>query len=74
MEFKFFKNQEIPEFYYSLESAKGYIKAPSDKALAEDFVDFNMTLIDNGDDKLCLEGKTVQSQSSFIVPLGESKS
>ena len=58
VEFKFYKNQEIPEFHYSLENVKGHIDGPSDKAKAEDFVDFSMTLIDNGDDKLCLEGKT----------------
>ena len=56
MEFKFYKNQEIPEFHFSLENAKGHKSDISDKAKAEDYVDFNITLIDNGDEKLCLEG------------------
>ena len=72
MEFKFYKNQEIPEFHFSLENAKGHIDRPSEKARAEDYVDFSITLIDNGDDKLCLEGKSFHS-STLIVPLAENK-
>lgn len=53
LQFKFYKNQEIPEFFYNLETDQ-YSKSASPKALNEDFVDFNLTLIDNGDDKLCL--------------------
>lgn len=56
MQFKFFKNQEIPEFFYNLDT-DSFMKAPSSKALTEDYVDFSMTVIDNGDDKLCLQGK-----------------
>jgi hypothetical protein len=37
---------------------KEHISGPSEKAKAEDYVDFNMTLIDNGDEKVCLEGKS----------------
>lgn len=51
--FKFFKNQEIPEFFYNLDSDE-YMKAPLPKAQTEDYVDFNITLIDNGDEKVCL--------------------
>ena len=53
LQFKFFKNQEIPEFFYDLESDT-YLKQANEKALNEDYVDFNVTLIDNGDDRLCL--------------------
>jgi len=53
MAFKFFKNQEIPEFFYSIETDK-YLKAPAHKAVQEDYVDFNVTLVDNGDDRVCL--------------------
>jgi hypothetical protein len=56
MQFKFFKQQEIPEFFYSLEE-DSYVKQPLARAQAEDYVDFSVTLIDNGDDKLCLQGK-----------------
>jgi hypothetical protein len=55
MSFKFFKNQEIPEFFYSLEKDT-YLNSVLPKAQSEDYVDFNVTLIDNGDDKLCLSG------------------
>lgn len=54
MQFKFFKNQEIPEFFYSLEEDK-HLKTVSTKAQKEDYVDFNITLIDNGDDRVCLQ-------------------
>ena len=57
--FKFFKNPEIPEFYYCLDggSSKGvFLEGPTQKAVLEDYLDFNITLIDNGDDKLCLQG------------------
>ena len=53
MNFKFFKNQEIPEFFYSLEKDQ-FLKGPEYKAIQEDYVDINVTLIDNGDEKLCL--------------------
>lgn len=48
------------------------MNGPSEKARAEDYVDFSITLIDNGDDKLCLEGKSFLS-STPIVPLAENK-
>lgn len=53
MQFKFFKNQEIPEFFYNLESDQ-FVNQATSKALNEDYVDFNVTIIDNGDDKVCL--------------------
>jgi hypothetical protein len=56
MTFKFFKNQEIPEFFYNMDS-DAFIKAPNPKALNEDYVDFKVNIIDNGDDKVCLQGK-----------------
>ncbi len=46
---------------------------PSEKARAEDYVDFSVALIDNGDDKLCLEGKSFHSSIPLIVPLAENK-
>lgn len=48
------------------------MNGPSDKARAEDYVDFSVTLIDNGDDKLCLEGNQYHSLT-LIVPLAENK-
>jgi hypothetical protein len=53
MQFRFFKNQEIPEFHYDLDTDK-YLTKASNRALEEDFVDFNVNLVDNGDEKLCL--------------------
>ena len=55
--FKFYKTQEIPEFFYSLDSEVGtYLSQPTAKATNDDYLDFSATLIDNGDDKVCLEG------------------
>eukprot|EP00347_Sterkiella_histriomuscorum_P008891 403343351 len=54
LQFKFFKNQEIPEFFYNIET-DSYMKQVSSKAQQEDYVDFNMTMIDNGDDRVCLQ-------------------
>lgn len=55
-QFKFFKNQEVPEFYYCLETDTYPAQGPA-KALHEDYLDFEMTLLDNGDDKVCLQSK-----------------
>lgn len=71
--FKFFKNQEIPEFFYDLKSNK-YLKQPLEAAKSEDYVDFNITLIDNGDDKLCLqvslnEKKTLNLVCQMFIPV-----
>ena len=72
MEFKFYKNQEIPEFHFSLDHVKGQKSDTSEKAKAEDYVDFSVTLIDNGDEKLCLEGNFAYLQIIFtLVPLTE---
>jgi hypothetical protein len=38
-------------------------KIAEEKAKAEDYLDFLITLIDNGDDKVCLTGKQVHSNS-----------
>jgi hypothetical protein len=74
VEFKFYKNQEIPEFHFSLEDPKGHINGPSDKAKAEDYVDFSITLIDNGDDKLCLEGNiSIITLNNNSAPGGEQE-
>jgi hypothetical protein len=56
VDFKFYKSQEIPEFRYSLEETPASEAALS-KAQSEDYLDFLVTLTDNGDDKLCLSGK-----------------
>jgi hypothetical protein len=48
---RFFKNQEVPEFYYSLDTQTF---TQNSRALQEDFLDFDATLVDNGDDKVCL--------------------
>lgn len=48
---RFFKNQEVPEFSYCLDT---HTFTQSAKALQEDYLDFEATLVDNGDDKVCL--------------------
>ncbi len=53
MQFKFFKNQEIPEFFYNLDNDQ-FMKHALQKSQIDDYVDFNVTLIDNGDDRVCL--------------------
>lgn len=70
MVFKFFKNQEIPEFFYNLETDT-YSKTPSQKALQEDYVDINLTLIDNGDEKVCLQ--SMDSSLIDVVGLNEKR-
>ena len=46
-EFKFFKRQELPE-----------LAEHNEEALAQDFVDLKMTLIDNGDDRVFVSAAT----------------
>jgi hypothetical protein len=53
LQFKFFKNQEIPEFHYDMDSDKYFDRAHPD-AVKEDYVDLNFSIIDNGDEKLVL--------------------
>ena len=53
MSFRFYKNQEIPEFFYNLDLEK-YFDQALPKAQSEDYVDFDITAIDNGDEKLCI--------------------
>ena len=59
-QFKFYKNQEVPEYYYTLDpheqQTKGspFLNEAPPKAVQEDYIDFELTLIDNGDDKLCV--------------------
>jgi hypothetical protein len=72
-QFKFFKNQEIPEFFYNLETNE-YLKQPTLKSQQEDYVDFNITLVDNGDDKVCLQGKNSFCSLMLKVNLTEHKS
>ena len=66
LQFKFFKNQEIPEFFYDLES-DAHLKRPKDRALSEDYVDFSVTLVDNGDDRLCLQVALGQARTLNLV-------
>ena len=75
MQFRFFKNQEIPEFYYSLETDK-FLTKPTFKSQEEDFVDFSVNLIDNGDEKLVLQvhlgkQKTINMVCSMYNPVFE---
>lgn len=63
VDFKFYKSQEIPEFRYSLEETPPSEAAQS-KAQSEDYLDFLVTLTDNGDDKLCLSGKYFRTHSA----------
>ena len=71
-DFKFYKSQEIPEFRYSLEESPPS-EATLSKAQSEDYLDFLVTLTDNGDDKLCLSGKYFQTLT-LIVPVGPTPS
>lgn len=75
MQFRFFKNQEIPEFYYNLDQDK-FLAKPSFKSQEEDYVDFSVNLIDNGDEKLCLQvhlakQKTINMVCSMYNPVFE---
>ena len=45
------------------EGQECYLDEPSEKAKNEDYIDFNLILIDNGDDKICLTGMTLFSYS-----------
>ena len=41
--FKFFKNQEVPEFYYSHDTSS-FLSEPTQKSLENDSLDFSLTL------------------------------
>jgi len=62
VDFKFYKSQEIPEFRYSLEETPPS-EATLSKAQSEDYLDFLVTITDNGDDKFCLSGKYFRTYS-----------
>ena len=69
VDFKFYKSQEIPEFRYSLDETPPSEDSLS-KALSEDYLDFLVTVTDNGDDKLCLSGKYFHPHSNSDSPGG----
>lgn len=54
MTFKYFKSQEIPLFYYDAR-AQVYHDNPSMKQVRKDFSEMELTVHDNGDEKVCLE-------------------
>lgn len=57
----FFKNQEVPQVFYDMDS-NTYADKPSNKAVWDDYTDFSMTIVDNGDEKV-----------SVIVDLNDGK-
>jgi len=73
--FIFFKRQELPGFTFSLQSEQ-FASTPSIDSLVEDFVDFKLIVIDNGDDKTCLqiyisEKKMLNVMCNLYVPVLE---
>lgn len=54
--FQFFKNQEIPQFNYDM-MENTFSSQPSQQAVWNDYVDFKIRLIDNGDNKVTLKGR-----------------
>jgi len=73
--FIFFKRQELPGFTFSLQSEQ-FASTPSIDSLVEDFVDFKLIVVDNGDDKTCLqiyisEKKMLNVMCNLYVPVLE---
>ena len=73
--FKYFKSQEVPNFAYDAETNE-YLDQPSFKQTQEDYIDFSLEMIDNGDDKICVEfqlekEKVINITCAMYVPMPE---
>ena len=54
--FHFFKNQEIPQFFYDMKEDT-FSKVQSSQAIWDDCADFKIEIFDNGDDRVAITGK-----------------
>ena len=54
--FHFFKNQEIPQFFYDMDK-EVFLSAQSSQSVWDDYADFKIDVCDNGDDKVIVRGK-----------------
>lgn len=52
--FKYFKSQELPLFFYDAKRGS-YSESPSIKQLKNDYAELEVTIHDNGDDKVFVE-------------------
>lgn len=65
----------MPEFAYDIDNNE-FLEQPTFRQVHEDFIDFNFDLVDNGDDKVCLEfqlekDKQINILSNMYIPITE---